>query len=63
MYATSEATYSFAKKFSYYKDFYVKHNDLYFSKLGFWTFKKEPYKEENYDFDYKEALKLAILMA
>ncbi|MDR2080697.1 MAG: aldo/keto reductase [Campylobacteraceae bacterium] len=61
MYATSEATYSFAKKFSHYKDFYIKHNDLYFSKLGFGTFKKEPYREENYDFDYKEALKSAIL--
>ncbi|MDR0580298.1 MAG: aldo/keto reductase [Campylobacteraceae bacterium] len=61
MYATSEATYGFAKKFSHYKDFYIKHNDLYFSKLGFGTFKKEPYKEENYDFDYKEALKSAVL--
>jgi aryl-alcohol dehydrogenase-like predicted oxidoreductase len=61
MYATSEATYNFAKKFSHYRDFYIKHNDLYFSKLGFGTFKKEPYKEENYDFSYKEALKSAIL--
>ncbi|MDR3345929.1 MAG: aldo/keto reductase [Campylobacteraceae bacterium] len=60
MYATTEATYDFAKKFSHYKDFYLKHNDLYFSKLGFGTFKKEPYKEENYTFDYKDALKSAI---
>ncbi|MDR2100561.1 MAG: aldo/keto reductase [Campylobacteraceae bacterium] len=60
MYATGEATYGFAKKFSHYRDFYIKHNDLYFSKLGFGTFKKEPYKEENYDFNYKEALREAI---
>lgn len=34
MIATLEATYSFAKKFPHYKDFYIKHNDLVFSKLG-----------------------------
>lgn len=59
-YATSEATYLFAKRFSHYKDFYTKHDGLIFSKLGFGTFKKEPYKEENYTFSYKEALQAAI---
>lgn len=58
--ATPEATYQFAKRFAHYKDFYIRHNGLIFSKLGFGTFKKEPYKEENYTFDYKEALKEAI---
>lgn len=60
VYATAEATHQFAKRFSHYKDFYARFDDLIFSKLGFGTFKKEPYKEENYLFDYKEALKSAI---
>ncbi|MCD8478370.1 MAG: aldo/keto reductase, partial [Sulfurospirillum sp.] len=47
-------------RFAQYKDFYMAHNGLLFSKLGFGTFKKEPYKEENYTFDYKEALTTAI---
>ena len=59
-YATPEATYTFAKRFAHYKDFYARHDGLIFSKLGFGTFKKEPYKEENYIFDYKDALKTAI---
>ena len=58
--ATPEATYLFAKQFSHYKDFYTRFDGLIFSKLGFGTFKKEPYKEENYIFDYKDALKSAI---
>lgn len=58
--ATPEATYGFAKRFAHYKDFYARHDGLIFSKLGFGTFKKEPYKEENYTFDYKDALKMAI---
>ncbi|MFV0481015.1 MAG: aldo/keto reductase [Campylobacteraceae bacterium] len=60
MHATKEATYGFAKKFSHYKDFYIIFNDLIFSKLGFGTFKKEPYKDENYLFEYKDALREAI---
>jgi len=59
-YATPEATYGFAKRFAHYKDFYARYDGLIFSKLGFGTFKKEPYKEENYTFDYKDALKTAI---
>lgn len=59
-FATLEDTHSFAKKFSNYKDFYIKHNDLIVSKLGLGTFNKEPYKEENYVFHYIEAVKEAI---
>jgi len=58
--ATKEATYNYAKEFSSYKDFYIQHNDLIFSKLGLGTFNKEPYKEENYVFHYIEAVKEAI---
>lgn len=60
MSATTEATYNYAKQFSNYKDFYIKHNDLIFSKLGLGTFNKEPYKEENYVFHYIEGVKTAV---
>ena len=60
MAATFEDTYNFAKKFPDYKDFYIKHNDLIFSKLGLGTFNKEPYKEENYVFHYIAGVKEAI---
>jgi aryl-alcohol dehydrogenase-like predicted oxidoreductase len=60
MNATLDATYNYAKRFSQYKDFYIKHNDLIFSKLGLGTFNKEPYKEENYVFHYIESVKEAI---
>ncbi len=55
-----QATYGFAKQFAHYKDFYINHNGLIFSKLGLGTFNKEPYKEENYVFHYIEAVKSAI---
>lgn len=59
-FATKQATYEFAKQFSNYKDFYIHHNDLIFSKLGLGTFNKEPYKEENYVFHYIEGVKQAV---
>ena len=59
-FATFEDTYGFAKKFSTYKDFYIKHDNLIFSKLGLGTFNKEPYKEENYVFHYIAAVKQAV---
>lgn len=59
-YATPEATLDFAKRFSNYKDFYIKNNDLIFSKLGLGTFNKEPYKEENYVFHYIQSIKESI---
>lgn len=58
--ATPEDTLGFAKKFSKYKDFYIRSNGLIFSKLGLGTFNKEPYKEENYVFHYIEGVKQAI---
>jgi len=58
--ATTQNTLNFAKKFSTYKDFYIKHNDLIFSKLGLGTFNAEPYKEENYVFHYIESVKQAV---
>jgi aryl-alcohol dehydrogenase-like predicted oxidoreductase len=58
--ATPEATLSYARGFAHYKDFYIKHNGLVFSKLGIGTFNKEPYKEENYVFHYIEGIKAAI---
>ncbi|QOY53798.1 aldo/keto reductase [Candidatus Sulfurimonas marisnigri] len=59
-FATLKDTNNFAKKFSNYKDFYIKHNDLIFSKLGLGTFNAEPYKEENYVFHYIEGVKEAV---
>lgn len=59
-FATPEATLGYAKQFSTHKDFYIKSNDLIFSKLGLGTFNMEPYKEENYLFNYIEAVKEAI---
>lgn len=59
-FATLQSTLDFAKKFSHYKDFYIKHNDLIFSKLGLGTFNPEPYKEENYVFHYIESVKESI---
>lgn len=59
-FATPEDTLNFAKRFSHYKDFYIKHNDLIFSKLGIGTYNPEPYKEENYVFHYIESVKQAI---
>lgn len=59
--ATREETYRFAKKFAHYKDFYIQHNGLIFSKLGIGTFNKEPYKEENYVFEYMAGVKQAVM--
>lgn len=59
--ATNEGTRRYAKKFDHYKEFYLAHNGLLFSKLGLGTFVKEPYKEENYLFSYKKVIKEAIL--
>ncbi|MGM0624124.1 MAG: aldo/keto reductase, partial [Campylobacterota bacterium] len=59
-FATPQATHKFAKRFNYYRDFYLEHDRLLFSKLGMGTFIKEPYKEENYLFSYKDALKEGV---
>ncbi len=59
-FATQNGTMEYAQKFNNFKDFYINYNDLIFSKLGLGTFNKEPYKEENYLFDYVDATKTAI---
>lgn len=59
-FATPSGTHNFARKFSNYKDFYIKNNSLVFSKQGIGTFNAEPYKEENYLFHYIEGVKEAV---
>lgn len=58
--ATYEKTLEYAKGFSQYKNFYIPHRNLLFSKLGIGTFTPEPYKEENYLFSFQEPLARAI---
>lgn len=61
-YATKEATFSYLKKFpKYSKDFYRFDGDLFVSSLGLGTFRKEPYREENYIVNYKDSVKMAVL--
>jgi len=61
-YATKEATFSYLKQFpKYSKDFYRFDGDIFVSSLGLGTFRKEPYREENYVVNYKESVKLAVL--
>ena len=61
-YATKEGTFGYLKGFpKYSKDFYTFNGDFFISSLGLGTFRKEPYREENYCLNYKESVKLAIL--
>lgn len=61
-YATKEGTFSYLKKFpKYSKDFYRFDGDVFVSSLGLGTFRKEPYREENYIVNYKDAVKMAVL--
>jgi aryl-alcohol dehydrogenase-like predicted oxidoreductase len=61
-YATKEATFSYLKQFSKYsKDFYRFDGDVFVSSIGLGTFRKEPYREENYVVNYKDSIKTAIL--
>ena len=61
-YATKEATFAYLKKFSNYsRDFYKFSGEFFISSLGLGTFRKEPYREENYVLNYKEAVKSAVL--
>lgn len=59
-FATPSGTQRYAKRFCDYKEFYAQHEGLLFSKLGLGTFVKEPYKEENYEFSFKDVIKSAI---
>lgn len=61
-YATKEATFAYLKQFpKYSKDFYRFDGEVFVSSLGLGTFRKEPYREENYVINYKESVKLAVL--
>jgi aryl-alcohol dehydrogenase-like predicted oxidoreductase len=60
-YATKEGTFSYLKQFpKYSKDFYRFDGDVFVSSLGLGTFRKEPYREENYIVNYKDSVKLAV---
>lgn len=60
-YATKEGTFAFLKQFSdYNRSFYRFSGDFFVSSLGLGTFRKEPYREENYVINYKDAIKTAI---
>lgn len=61
-YATKEGTFAYLKQFpKYAKDFYRFNGDFFTSSLGLGSFRKEPYREENYTVNYKDAVKMAIL--
>ncbi len=61
-YATKEATFAYLKQFpKYAKDFYRFNGDFFISSLGLGTFRKEPYREENYVVNYKDSVKMAVL--
>lgn len=55
-FATMEGTDGFAKRADSRQDFYTMANDLIFSSLGLGTFRKEPYREENYMKSYEESV-------
>jgi aryl-alcohol dehydrogenase-like predicted oxidoreductase len=60
--ATKEGTFAYLKKFpKYAKDFYRFNGEFFISSLGLGTFRKEPYREENYVVNYKDSVKMAIL--
>jgi aryl-alcohol dehydrogenase-like predicted oxidoreductase len=61
-YATKEDTFAYLKQFpKYSKDFYRFDGDVFVSSIGLGTFRKEPYREENYVVNYKDSVKTAIL--
>jgi len=61
-FATKEATFAYLKQFpKYAKDFYRFNGEFFVSSLGLGTFRKEPYREENYIVNYKDSVKMAIL--
>jgi aryl-alcohol dehydrogenase-like predicted oxidoreductase len=61
-YATKEGTFNYLKQFpKYSRDFYRFDGDVFVSSLGLGTFRKEPYREENYMVNYKDSVKTAVL--
>ena len=60
--ATKQGTFEYLKQFpKYSKDFYRYDGELFVSSLGLGTFRKEPYREENYIVNYKDSVKLAVM--
>ena len=60
-YATKEGTFAYLKKFpKYNRDFFRFNGEYFVSSLGLGTFRKEPYREENYVINYKDAIKTAV---
>ena len=60
--ATKEGTFAYLKQFpKHSRDFYRFEGEFFVSSLGLGTFRKEPYREENYIVNYKDAVKTAIL--
>jgi aryl-alcohol dehydrogenase-like predicted oxidoreductase len=60
--ASKEGTFSYLKQFpKYSRDFYRFDGEVFVSSLGLGTFRKEPYREENYVLNYKDAVKTAVL--
>jgi aryl-alcohol dehydrogenase-like predicted oxidoreductase len=62
-FATVEGTFSYIKKFpKYSKDFYNFNGDFFISSLGLGSFRKEPYREENYlkQVNFYESTKTAL---
>ncbi len=60
--ATKEGTFEYLKQFpKYSKAFYRFDGEVFVSSLGLGTFRKEPYREENYIVNYKDAVKTAVL--
>lgn len=61
-YATKEGTFGYLKQFpKYSRDFYRFNGEAFLSSLGLGTFRKEPYREENYVLNYEDAVKTAVL--
>jgi aryl-alcohol dehydrogenase-like predicted oxidoreductase len=60
--ATKEGTFSYLKQFpKFNRDFYRFDGERFVSSLGLGTYRKEPYREENYVVSYKDAVKTALL--
>ncbi|MHC3994707.1 aldo/keto reductase [Thiomicrolovo sp. ZZH C-3] len=60
-YATKEGTFGYLKQFpKYSRDFFRFNGEAFLSSMGLGTFRKEPYREENYVLNYKDAVKTAV---
>ncbi|MCH9814069.1 MAG: aldo/keto reductase [Epsilonproteobacteria bacterium] len=59
--ATKEKTFCYIKRFpKYSRDFFIYSHDRFFSTLGLGTFKPEPYREDNYIVNFKDAIIEAV---